>query len=160
MAESLLSGGDRVAEVHRSPAFAHIVAVPGWDLNFHIALHDALAAQARAQCQTSGHIEPVTLVVIHLGKIFHSLRHDDVAGSTGAVAAASVFQVNAVVQADIQYRLGLAVLLIWKLSLLEFYCLSVNRDLRQASLYRAHSRCLLHTGKTCFIPSKSKLPDV
>ena len=160
MAELLLSGGNRVAEVYGPPAFTYVVAIPGWDFHFHIALHDALAAEARAQRQARRHVEPVSLVVVHLRKILHTLRHDDVACRTGAVATASVFQVNAVVQADIQDRLRFAVLLIRKLSLLEFYCFPVNRDLRQASLYRAHPRCLLHTGKTCFIPSKSKLPDV
>lgn len=160
MAELLFPDWDCVAEIHGSAAFADVVPVPGRYLHFHVALHDTLAAQARTQRQARGHVQPVGLVVIQLGKIFHALRHDDVTCRTGAVASAGVFEMDAVVQADIEDRFRLAVLLIRKLSLLELYSLSVDGDFGQPSLYRATLRCLLHTGKTCFISSKSKLPDV
>jgi len=130
----LFADGDGVAEVHGAAAFADVVAVPGGNLDFDVAFDHALAAEARAQGESGGHVEPVGFIVVHLGQIFHAVFHDDVAGGAGAVASAGVFELDAGVEADIEEGFGLAVLVVRQLAVLEFYLLTVDGDLGQISL--------------------------
>lgn len=98
----LLPEGDGVAEVHGAAAFADIVYVPGGDLDFDVAQHDALAAQARAQGQTGSHVAAVSLVIVHLGQVVHTVFHNDMTGGAGAVATAGMLQVDSEIQTNIE----------------------------------------------------------
>ncbi len=126
----LLAHRDRVAQVHRPAAFTDVVAVPGRDLDFDVALNHTLAAQARFQREPGGHVQAVGFLIGHLRKVLHALVNDHVAGGAGAVAAAGVFQVDSEVQADVQDRFGEPVFLIWQLARFELHGLPVDGELR------------------------------
>ena len=101
-----------IAQVHGSPALADVVAIPGGDLDGHIALHHCLACQARMQGQAGSLIHPVQLIVIRLGKIGVAAFHNHVAGGAGAASSTGVFQLNSEIQRDVQNRLGLTVFVV------------------------------------------------
>ena len=126
----LLPGRNRIAKVHRPAALAHVIAVPGRNLDLDVTFHHALAAQARFQRETRGHVQAVGFLIGHFRKILHALVHDDVAGSAGAVAAAGMFQVNSEVEADVQDRSGQPVFLVGQLACLELYGFPVDSELR------------------------------
>ena len=65
--------------------------------------------------------------------------HDDVARSAGAVSAAGMFQMDSEVQADVEKRFGLAVLVVRQFSRLELDGLAVNGYLGHVPLYRVRS---------------------
>ena len=127
--------GNGIAQVHGAAAFADVVDIPRRDFHFHVAFHHALATQARPEREAGGHLEAVAFfVLIHLGKVLRAFRDDDVAGGAGAVSAAGMFEMYSEVQADIQNRLGLSVLVIGQFSRLEFNRLAVNRYLGHVPL--------------------------
>jgi len=130
----LLADGDGVAQVHGAATLADIVAVPGGNLYINIALDDALAAESRSQGQTRSHVETVGLVIVHLRQVFHAFFYDDVAGGAGAVAAASVLELNAEIQTNVKKGFGLPVLVIRQLASFEFYRLTVDGDLGKIPL--------------------------
>jgi len=90
------------------------------------------------QRQVGGQFQPVSLVVVHLGEVGFALPDDDVASRTGAVAAASMFQIDAEVQRHIQQRSRLPVIVIGQPAGFEFdrYVGGEKRDLRHLSDYK------------------------
>ena len=95
-----------------------------------VAFHHALATQARSQREAGSHLEAIPFfVLVQLGKVFHPLGDDHVAGGAGAVSAAGMFEMHSKVQADVQKRFGLSVLVIGQFSRLELDCLTVDCNL-------------------------------
>lgn len=78
----------------RPAAFADIVSVPGWDFDLNVALNHRLTAEARTQCQTSGHVEAVQFVIFGFRQVLFPFEDDHVTGGTRAAPAASMLQVN------------------------------------------------------------------
>src|SRR5207245_2508116 len=68
--------------------FRYVVSVPCWNLDHDLAgLGDLrLTSQTGVQLQIGGHVEPVSLVVVHFGKIVGPFLHPDVAGGASVVA--------------------------------------------------------------------------
>jgi hypothetical protein len=130
----LFADGDGVAQVHGAATLADIVAVPGGNLYINITLDDALAAEARSQGQTRSHVETVGLVIVHLRQVFHTVFNDDVAGGARTIAAASVLELDAEIQTNVEKRFRFPVLVIRQLAGFEFYRLTVDGDLGQIPL--------------------------
>lgn len=84
--------------------FFHGVAVPRWHPNLDQPLaHDlALAAQAAVALKPGGLLDAVLFGLGGLREVFHALFDVDVAGGTGAHAAAGVLDVDAVVLGDFE----------------------------------------------------------
>ncbi len=61
----LLAHWNRVAEIHRPAAFADVIAVPRRNLDFDVTFHHALAAQARFERETGGHVQAVGFLIGH-----------------------------------------------------------------------------------------------
>jgi hypothetical protein len=82
----------------------HVIPVPRWNFNYDFSrLRDGyLTAQARIQLQIGGHVETISLIVVHLREIFRSFFHPDVARGAGAIAAASMIERDTIIQRDIQ----------------------------------------------------------
>ena len=55
-------------------------------------------------------VEPILLVVLHLGEIGFALAHDDVARGACATSAAVVLELDVVRDRDVEQRSGLAVI--------------------------------------------------
>lgn len=110
---------NRVAEVHRSPAFADVIAVPGWNLHAHVALDHGLAAEARVEGEARSHIQPVKLIIVGFGKIFIAAGHDHVTSGASATPSAGVLELNAEIERHIQNRFGLAMFVVRQLAVLE-----------------------------------------
>src|SRR5687767_6199918 len=105
----MLRRGDRIAQVHRSAAFADVVPVPGGTLHYYISSDHRLASQPRVQCKVGGLINPVRLIILHLAQVFLALFHNDVARSAGAIPATGVLELQSMIDADVQQRTRLAV---------------------------------------------------
>ncbi len=87
------------------------------------------------QREAGGHLEAIAFfVLVHFGKVFHALGDDHVAGGAGAVSAAGMFEMDSKVEADVENRFGLSVLVIGQLSRFELDCLTVNRNLGHVPL--------------------------
>ena len=102
--------------------FGNVVTIPGRDLDDDFAgLSDLrLASETLVELQIGGHVEAIGFLVIHFGEEFFSFAHYDVASGAGAIAAARVVEPDAIVDGDIEDRLGLAVFFVWQLAVLEF----------------------------------------
>ena len=94
----------------------------------------ALAAEARLKSEPGGHVEAVRFLVSHLREILHAFVDDYVAGGAGAVAATGMFQMDSVIEADVEDRFGQAVLFIGHVTRLELDRLPVDGDLRHTLL--------------------------
>src|SRR5208282_549117 len=69
------------------------------------------ASEARGGCETGRFVEHVLLALLGLGQFVHPFLHHHMTGSTGAVAAACVFEVNLVPKQDVEDRAGTAVMM-------------------------------------------------
>lgn len=93
-----------VSQINRTAAFGYIISIPSRNFHGDVALHHGLAPETGVQCQTGGHLDAVGFIVFHFRKICVTRFHDHVARGTGATPAASVFELKAVVQRNIQKR--------------------------------------------------------
>ncbi len=99
-----LGRGNRVAQVHRASAFAHVVAVPAWNFDGYVSGDYRLTAKPRVQCHAGRLIHTVHLVVAWPAQVGVALFDDDVAGCAGAAPAAGMLEVQAVVEANVEQR--------------------------------------------------------
>src|ERR1051325_8440383 len=101
--------------------FRNVIPIPLRDLDHDLAgfLDGDLAAETGIELEVRGHIKTVGLIVIHFAQQFGALDHLHVAGSAGAITAASVIKKNILVDRDVEDRLWFAVVLIGQFSMLE-----------------------------------------
>ena len=93
-----------VAEIHRTSAFTYVIPVPIGNFHCYIARDHRLAAEPRVQRHAGGLVHAIHLVVLGLAQIRVPLFDDDVACRTGAAAAAGMFEVNPMIEADVEER--------------------------------------------------------
>src|SRR5689334_8887426 len=82
------------------------------NLNRYVTFDDGLAAEPRMQRDAIGHVDAVFLVFVHLCEIGFTLLADDVTGGAGAIAAARVLKLDAIVERNIEQRTFPAMLVI------------------------------------------------
>ena len=114
-----LRGRNRTAQIHRPAAFAYVIPVPVRNFDRDVPLHHRLATQALVYGDAGRHIYAILLIVVHFRKAVIALLDDHMAGGTGAVASAGVFELDAEIQRYVQYRLGLAMLGVGELAVFE-----------------------------------------
>ena len=93
------------------------------DANFPVVIwiagDDRLAAETRVRRQVPRGVEAVGLVFLHLAQVLLTRADDDVAGGAGTAAAAGVFELHAEVLGNVQQRLGLPVMGVFKRAVFE-----------------------------------------
>ena len=116
------TGGDGVTQIDGTAAFTHVVTVPGRDFDDDVALHDGLAAEPGMQREAGRHVQAVGFVIVHLRQVpVCPVLHDHVTGRTGAASTAGVFEMNAVIQSDVEEGFRLPMIGIRKLTRFEFH---------------------------------------
>src|SRR5262249_38439247 len=110
--------------------FRNVVPVPGWNFNNHLAgLCDyLLATEPRVYLEGGGPAEPVGLVVLQLVKIVGACLHTDVVRGTGAMAAASVVETDAIVECHVEQGLLFAVVLVRQLAIFELLGIAFGQE--------------------------------
>jgi len=94
--------------------------------------------------QPWSHFQAVRFVVVHFGElIVASALHNYVAGGAGIIPAAGMFQLNAVVQANIQQGFRFPVVGVWQFPLFELDGLSLwqNRNFRHYFIVALPGSC-------------------
>src|SRR5207247_8816560 len=117
----------RLAELNAA-ALLDVVARVHRQLADDIAGNHRLTPEPRVGRQAPRRIEPIRLIVFHLGEVLRPLTDDDVAGCAGAAAAAGVLERHATILGHVEKRLRLAMVRIRQPPRFEFHGLRLAVD--------------------------------
>jgi hypothetical protein len=81
------------------------------------------------QREIGGHIQAISLVILHLAEVLLTLLDHNMAGGTRAVPSTGVLQVNSVIQANVEHGTRLAMLRVG-------HCIGIELDGEVVREYR------------------------